>query len=248
MATIKVDLTGRKFGSLTVIRYSETKKGNKRTWECICDCGNTAYYESYWLTGGRVLTCGCGKRTLFVGSTLGALTILEVISNPNGRDKYKCVCSCGNHRTVTSDYLYRSKYPVCPSCDSENRSIKTRKQKLKESGFSEKARVYRQYKHNAKSRGLAFEISFDEFLEIVVKKCNYCPSICENCSKSRHDSGDFCYTGIDRVDNAKGYTIDNCVPCCYKCNYAKRNMSVTEYEDWILSAAKTIMERNNKDG
>ena len=37
------DLTGQKFGRLTVIRRTEdvvTEKGNKFTqWFCVCDCG-----------------------------------------------------------------------------------------------------------------------------------------------------------------------------------------------------------------
>ena len=52
--------------------------------------------------------------------------------------------------------------------------------------------------------------------------------MCSNCG-----SGDFVYNGLDRVDNEKGYTIDNVVPCCKHCNYAKRNRSVEEFIDWI---------------
>jgi hypothetical protein len=28
--------------------------------------------------------------------------------------------------------------------------------------------------------------------------------------------------------------MNNCVPCCKKCNYAKNKMSVTEFRDWII--------------
>ena len=42
------DLTGLKFGRLTVIERAEdsiTKKGNRFTrWLCICDCGNKVVF------------------------------------------------------------------------------------------------------------------------------------------------------------------------------------------------------------
>lgn len=39
--------------------------------------------------------------------------------------------------------------------------------------------------------------------------------------------------GIDRVDSNKGYHIDNCVPCCTSCNYAKHKLSQKEFYDKI---------------
>jgi len=39
--------------------------------------------------------------------------------------------------------------------------------------------------------------------------------------------------GIDRVDAAKGYTEDNCQPCCGVCNKAKMDMTDNEFKQWI---------------
>ena len=44
------------------------------------------------------------------------------------------------------------------------------------------------------------------------------------------------HNGIDRVDPSKGYTIDNCVSCCSKCNYAKHDMTISEYNEWLTKA------------
>lgn len=60
------DLTGRKFGRLTVVKRditrdkSESKKGNAH-WLCKCDCGNPnlSSVTGYQLTSGRTLSCGC---------------------------------------------------------------------------------------------------------------------------------------------------------------------------------------------
>lgn len=35
--------------------------------------------------------------------------------------------------------------------------------------------------------------------------------------------------GVDRINNDKGYTIDNVVTCCGDCNYMKRAMSVEAF-------------------
>ena len=35
--------------------------------------------------------------------------------------------------------------------------------------------------------------------------------------------------GVDRVDNTKGYSVDNSVPCCKFCNTAKHTMSEGDF-------------------
>jgi hypothetical protein len=40
---------------------------------------------------------------------------------------------------------------------------------------------------------------------------------------------DFHYSGIDRVDSAKGYIHGNLVPCCWECNRIKRAMSLEDF-------------------
>jgi 5-methylcytosine-specific restriction endonuclease McrA len=39
------------------------------------------------------------------------------------------------------------------------------------------------------------------------------------------------------MDNSKGYTVENSVPCCYRCNHAKRDYSYGEFVDWVKRAA-----------
>jgi hypothetical protein len=43
----------------------------------------------------------------------------------------------------------------------------------------------------------------------------------------------FCYNGLDRVDNGKGYEIDNVVPCCKECNYAKCDRTQKDFVNWV---------------
>ena len=58
---IKNDLTGQRFGRLTVIK--PMPKSQRRTYfECLCDCGNTKIVRSDSLTSGMVRSCGCMKK------------------------------------------------------------------------------------------------------------------------------------------------------------------------------------------
>ena len=54
-----IDLTGQRFGRLTVIRRTDRHLGHSVIWECRCDCGNTAYVASTNLRKGQTQSCGC---------------------------------------------------------------------------------------------------------------------------------------------------------------------------------------------
>lgn len=56
-----VDLTGRKFGHLTVIERAEKKNGKNR-WKCLCECGNYTYTITNRLLQGKTRSCGCVRR------------------------------------------------------------------------------------------------------------------------------------------------------------------------------------------
>lgn len=54
-----VDLTGKKFGHLTVQTYAGHRKG-KIVWDCKCDCGQTVIRDTNYIThGGENISCGC---------------------------------------------------------------------------------------------------------------------------------------------------------------------------------------------
>lgn len=54
------DITGQKFGLLTVIQYIEPAKSRgKNRWKCKCDCGKESIVQDNHLTSGRTKSCGC---------------------------------------------------------------------------------------------------------------------------------------------------------------------------------------------
>lgn len=55
-----IDLTGQKFGLLTVLSRDLSEPGNKRTkWLCKCDCGTICSVEANNLKNGHTSSCGC---------------------------------------------------------------------------------------------------------------------------------------------------------------------------------------------
>lgn len=54
------DLTNKKFGYLTVIKYHSFDDISHSTkWECLCDCGNIKLGKTSHLVLGEVSSCGC---------------------------------------------------------------------------------------------------------------------------------------------------------------------------------------------
>lgn len=57
-----VDLTGSRFGRLTVTSFSESRMqgaNKRRFWNCICDCGISIEVLGLSLSSGNTKSCGC---------------------------------------------------------------------------------------------------------------------------------------------------------------------------------------------
>jgi hypothetical protein len=95
--------------------------------------------------------------------------------------------------------------------------------------------MYRAYRQAADRRGLDFNLSLEQFSFLVQSPCHYCGLP----SRSIVLTGNVAeINGVDRVDSNLGYSESNCVPCCKMCNYAKRDMPLKEFEDWIKRVAE----------
>ena len=58
------DLTGKRFGKLTVVSYA-----GKERWNCLCDCGKTHNVKGQHLKNGHVTSCGCNLITHGMSNT-----------------------------------------------------------------------------------------------------------------------------------------------------------------------------------
>lgn len=73
------------------------------------------------------------------------------------------------------------------------------------------------------------EISYEDLLWYTeITKCHYCFAEVV-WVKYKKRGGVSCYN-LDRTDNSKGYSKENCVVCCTRCNQGKRDLFT--YEEW----------------
>ena len=57
------DLTGQKFGKLTVITFAGRDKNHHSLWKCQCECGKITIVSTSNLTTGHTMSCGCNKQS-----------------------------------------------------------------------------------------------------------------------------------------------------------------------------------------
>jgi hypothetical protein len=62
---MNLNLTGHRFGRLTVTSQSISIKG-KTIWLCICDCGNSKFIRSRNLISSNTKSCGCFNKEMAI--------------------------------------------------------------------------------------------------------------------------------------------------------------------------------------
>lgn len=90
-----------------------------------------------------------------------------------------------------------------------NREAEAYRQKMRMKDPSKRLQRCRNY---ASKRGLVWEIGIEAYTRMMQEVCHYCsgPLPSHGC-------------GLDRLDNSKGYSEDNVVPCCWFCNGLRRD-------------------------
>lgn len=128
-----IDLTGKKFGRLTVL-YKDTERITKSGsyWICQCECGKQKSIKSSSLRRGEITSCGCyrterilatkeakGLIDNLIGQRFGFLTVIK--KDPErasgGAVKWFCQCDCGNVVSVRGSAL---------KLKNENRTVSCR--------------------------------------------------------------------------------------------------------------------------
>ena len=60
----RIDLTGQRFGRLTVLNPLHLNKNKQLTWLCKCDCGNIVNVVGMSLRNGDCKSCGCLRKEM----------------------------------------------------------------------------------------------------------------------------------------------------------------------------------------
>lgn len=172
------------------------------------------------------------KRKLIdvVGEKFGRWTVIKKAGYNKWRcPMWLCKCDCGIERIVDWKSL---KSGGSKSCGCFKKGF-WRNRICLAPGLATMRQSINMYKGHARRRGIEWNLTEKQFADITQKDCYYCGAKPNNMIKSIHCNGDYIYNGIDRVDNNKGYTINNVVPCCFKCNRAKDTYTLQEYKNWI---------------
>ena len=131
-----LDLTGQRFGYLTVIEFAGSWDG-QRHWRCKCDCGNEKIVTTGNLRSGNTKSCGCKKSiglvkynqeqsdkgAIPIGTRFGKLVVIEeagYVQQVEGhkRRAYKCRCDCGKIVEVQGNSLKSGNIKSCGNCIS----------------------------------------------------------------------------------------------------------------------------------
>ncbi len=118
------DLTGQRFGILTVLSRGVPQgenKGRNAYWECVCDCGRIRNIKGSDLKRGQQ-SCGCKSvellskaRTIDLsGKRFGRLTCIEKTGKAkSGNALWTCLCDCGKTTTVSQGNLSAGSVKSC---------------------------------------------------------------------------------------------------------------------------------------
>jgi hypothetical protein len=199
-----------------------------------------------------------------IGEVYGIWTV-ESVSNKKLKSKsicYWCRCNCGTRREVSGVSLKKGLSKSCGCLPGKRATSK----KMGPPGEATFNSLESSYRGAAKGRKLEFSLTRDQFRKIITSICGYCgeksrPTNVYVRSRWGVTSSNVYKTykkvsekaiaaqwinanGIDRRDNSKGYTIDNCVPCCIKCNIGKMNGSAEEFVEHCKKVAEFQGKKN----
>lgn len=166
------------------------------------------------------------------GVIFGRLTAKQRVIE-NEKVYWICNCSCGSQAKVLRAAL-RAGYTK--SCGCHRKELISARKKGKPYQW-----LFTIFQHYVTYRGKVSTLTFDEFIEFTkTTNCHYCsaPVTWIQHSSNKADSKAF---HLDRKDNHRGYSVENCVVCCYRCNVVKS--SQFSYEE-MLKLGHVLAEIN----
>ena len=162
------------------------------------------------------------KYSKYLNKTIGSIKVLSFDESKLQKNRiyFNCECTvCHRNLQVRVDGLIESRVG-CDKCMGIWRK-QNFKEKYKDLLPKDIRNKWIHFKCNAKrkNRTIKFELTKEQVQTLCENSCIYC-------GKKR-------CLGIDRRNNNKDYTIDNCVPCCGICNRMKMDLNINEFYSQI---------------
>lgn len=173
------------------------------------------------------------------------LLVLEFAGYNGVHRLWKCVCDCGNFVVTSTGYLNKGTKGSCGCLSTETR--KGAKKTLRKNEQATMVNCHNQHKNRCRAVELT-PFNKEDYLKICVQPCYYCGGFDlrnKYYSKSARRGNapaisdddlvlyDVKMNGVDRMDSSIGYTIENSVSCCKRCNFMKSNLGYQEFIDKI---------------
>lgn len=174
------------------------------------------------------------------GQKFEKLSVLNKIKTRKGY-YYLCLCDCGKETTVRGSHL---KCGITRSCGCLRPKL--------DYGISAFNQLVNQYKQGARQKKIIFELTTEQFKILINSKCYYCgvlphkeyPTLGTRSNKKVVLNGYILYNGIDRKNNTIGYTLENSVSCCEKCNYSKGSLTDIEFIELISNIYNNLLKKD----
>jgi hypothetical protein len=102
--------------------------------------------------------------------------------------------------------------------------------------------TYQKCDANPRHRNIEWQLTFEDWILIVQKDCEICGSkpVMKEGKLHKKTGEQVPINGVDRIDNDKGYILNNVRCSCSKCNYMKHNMP----DEYFLEHVKKIWSFN----
>lgn len=159
-------------------------------------------------------------------------------NRPGGKAMWWCRCLCGTEKEIGSSELRSKGTNASKSCGcyhADNIRKRAVEHNLSKPPY---LNLYNRLKARCKNKQIPISLSYEDFVAFTgIKHCYYCAG--EVNWLKYHTTGHKSPSAInlDRVNPFGGYSKENCVVCCYRCNVMKNDMSI---EDFIAHIKKIL--------
>ena len=217
----KIDLTGMKFGRLTVI-----ERELHSVWLCKCACGKTHRASTSNLRNGHSRSCGCrflereewqkGPPIKDIsGQRFGRLLVTRNSGKKhpsNNASLWECQCDCGNTSFVLASNLRKG---ATQSCGCLQRELSARRLTTHGRARSPEYRKLKSLEYWARKQHATVMPIDTEDLQLQIEELG---NHCVYCGGS--------YEHLDHfipLSKGGGHELTNLVPACANCNQVKND-------------------------